>query len=293
MKHAYLIMAHGSWAILEKLLKLLDSDRHDFYIHIDKTSVDVPDIKQWVTRSGLFFIERKEILWAEYSMTHCEMRLIEAALKRGDYSYLHLLSGVDLPLKPANEIFDFFENSQKNFVPMYEYPNTPRRIKSVRVYHPLIKCRSFRSNKLIKGLDRAMEYTQRAVGINRLRKNPIVIRDGWNWFSIRRDLAAYTLEQEPEVKKIFHSTVAGEEKFLQTVSYNSDFRKTLASESDVLEGSMRMIDWQRGTPYVWGNAESDFDELMSCPYMFARKFDEEHMEIVDKIFQALTAFPKS
>ena len=35
-KHAYLIMAHNEFYILEKLLKLIDDERNDIYLHIDK-----------------------------------------------------------------------------------------------------------------------------------------------------------------------------------------------------------------------------------------------------------------
>lgn len=35
-KHAYLIMAHNNFYILEKLLRLLDDSRNDIYVHIDK-----------------------------------------------------------------------------------------------------------------------------------------------------------------------------------------------------------------------------------------------------------------
>ena len=35
-KHTYLIIAHNNFYILEKLLLLLDDERNDIYIHIDK-----------------------------------------------------------------------------------------------------------------------------------------------------------------------------------------------------------------------------------------------------------------
>lgn len=37
-KHAYLIIAHDNWKILEKLLILLDDKRNDIYLHIDRKS---------------------------------------------------------------------------------------------------------------------------------------------------------------------------------------------------------------------------------------------------------------
>ena len=35
-KHAYLIMAHNNFYVLNKLILLLDDERNDIYIHIDK-----------------------------------------------------------------------------------------------------------------------------------------------------------------------------------------------------------------------------------------------------------------
>lgn len=48
---------------------------------------------------------------------------------------------------------------------------------------------------------------------------------------------------------------------------------------------MRYIDWGRGHPYVWGNDEADLQTLLKSPYIFARKFDENHYDIVEKIFK--------
>ena len=36
-----------------------------------------------------------------------------------------------------------------------------------------------------------------------------------------------------------------------------------------------------------GAEENDFDNLMNSPYMFARKFDETNMKIVEKIFREI------
>lgn len=36
MKHAFLIIAHNEYPILEVLLSMLDDERNDIYLHIDK-----------------------------------------------------------------------------------------------------------------------------------------------------------------------------------------------------------------------------------------------------------------
>ena len=50
---------------------------------------------------------------------------------------------------------------------------------------------------------------------------------------------------------------------------------------------MRRIDWERGQPYVFRG--EDLEELLSSPYLFARKFDyERHPEVVDQLFSYLS-----
>ena len=246
-KHAYLIMAHGSWKILEKLLRLLDSERHDIFLHIDKKVTDAPDVSRWVSRSGLFLLEPRDVVWADYSQTQCEFRLLEAAISK--------------------------------------------KSERVKYYHPLVQLHCFRRHKSLKGLDRVGEYAQRLLRVDRLKKTGWKVRDGYNWFSIRGDFGACVLENEPKLEKMFRKTIASDEMAFHTVCINTDFYDTIYDDTNVQKGCLRAIDWQRGLPYVWGSApgkvDSDFEELMSSEYMFARKFDENHMEIVDRIYDAL------
>ena len=45
-RHAYLIMAHNEWSLLNVLLSLLDDDRNDIYLHIDQKVKQMPDLYQ-------------------------------------------------------------------------------------------------------------------------------------------------------------------------------------------------------------------------------------------------------
>ena len=47
---------------------------------------------------------------------------------------------------------------------------------------------------------------------------------------------------------------------------------------------MRLIDWERGAPYVW--TIEDYEELSSSEMMFARKFD---MDADERIIYKLAA----
>lgn len=101
-KHAMLIMAHNQFAVLEKLLIMLDHERNEIYIHIDRKSghVDEQYYRCLCRRSRIVFIPGMSVHWGNSSQVDCELALMEAALASGEeYCYLHLLSGVDLQIK--------------------------------------------------------------------------------------------------------------------------------------------------------------------------------------------------
>ena len=43
-RHAYLIMAHNEWELLNTLLSLIDDSRNDIFLHIDKKVKKMPEI---------------------------------------------------------------------------------------------------------------------------------------------------------------------------------------------------------------------------------------------------------
>ena len=291
-KHAYLIIAHNNWKILKYLLQSLDKKEHDFFIHIDikAKGFNEGEIKAVLQHSNIRFIDRKDVRWADYSQIDVTLDLLQAAKEQGDYSYYHLLSGVDMPLKPAKIIYEFFENSgDKEFIGIV--PNEVYySVRRVKFYHPLVRNRYFRGSKVLKGIDRVLELCQKIIGINRLRESDYKIIDGWQWFSITDNFCEYVLSKREEIEKMFHSTIASDELVFQTLIYNSkDFYEKIYCNGDLKTGSMRYIDWKRGKPYTWGQDENDFEMLVNSPYMFARKFDEStNFEIVEQIFEHVT-----
>lgn len=93
----------------------------------------------------------------------------------------------------------------------------------------------------------------------------------------------YLLGKEGEIKTLFDLSLCPDELWFQTMCYNSEFRDTFYDITDLRSGSMRYIDWERGKPYIWGQDSGDYDKLIDSPYLFARKFDERYMEIVNRI----------
>lgn len=117
-KHAYLIIAHNNFEILEKTLKIWDDEKNDFYIHIDKKvkNFDFEKFKSITKKSKTIFTERINVKWGHSSQIDCELLLLKLSSKN-NYSYYHLLSGVDMPIKSKEEIYNFFEkNFGKEFI---------------------------------------------------------------------------------------------------------------------------------------------------------------------------------
>lgn len=275
--HAYLIMAHDNFEQLKLLLEALDYIENDIYVHIDlkATDFDQEYLISGIKRTRVYFIKRISVTWGDYSLIECEMNLIEEASKK-DYQYLHLLSGMDFPIKSHNTIVDFFnENNGKEFL-HFEFPGYPEYEKyKIQYWFLLHKYvgRKKGSESIIAFIQWVLLKIQKVLKIDRTKKYNIKFYKGAQWFSITGEFAKYVLKQKSLIKQIFSYTCCGDEFFLQTVIMNSPYKSNIADKSfsnDYI-GCLRMIDWNRGKPYTF--TENDYDELVGSNFLFARKFD--------------------
>ena len=76
--------------------------------------------------------------------------------------------------------------------------------------------------------------------------------------------------------------VKAENRMVTSLIWNSPFRENIYDLSDASKGSVRAIDWQRGSPYVW--QPDDFDELKNSSCLFARKFSAKYPDIIEHLF---------
>lgn len=295
-RHAYLIMAYNNWRQLRMLLELLDDPRNDLFIHIDKRSGAFPeaDLRAAVKYSGVVFIFRKNVYWADYSQTDIELDLLEAASRKESYYYYHLLSGMCLPIKTQDEIHSFFDTQDKEFIGMVRNGGGYSE-NHVNYYHVFLHNPLYRSWKILKAMDRVLMYAQKAVGFDRLKRRNLTISTGWTWFSITDRFCRHLLDNRFFIEQVFRHTVASDEKLMGTMVVNFGLEDQVydinnAEKNDYITGCKRLIDWNRGTPYVWGriNPEEDFKELMNSDCLFARKFDERvNFELIQRIYDTL------
>lgn len=290
-KHAYLIMAYRQFDILEKILRILDDERNDFYIHIDKKTAgfDPEVIKGTVKKSEIHFLPRRNISWGAYNSIKCEVDLLRFARENRKYAYYHLISGADMPIKTPDEIYSFFEEQSQGRELVHFCTDEADDFTMLRIkhYHPFRN--KPRDSRFYGILRSAASRIQTIMRVDRTKKANLRFGFGANWFSITDQLAEYVVNNEAFIEKHFKSSSCADEIFLQTMVLNSEFVDRLY-QSDLknpdCSSIMRLIDWKRGEPYTF--KKEDFDELVSSKMLFARKFDSElYPEIIDMIFETV------
>ncbi len=299
-RHAYLIMAHNNFKILEKLLTLLDDSRNDIYLHIDHKvkNVDCSTFKKNVCKSKLYIFQKYNIAWGGSSSIRCELFLLNVSAKH-HYEYYHLISGADFPLKNQDMIHSFFnKNKGKEFIQFNDaFLNTNTHIyRRLSLYHLLQEYKNRTPIRLINYMIALIDNTLLAIQIllrvDRIKRQKITLKYGSNWFSITDDLVQYVLKKSHWIISTFQKTKCADELFLQTTIYLSPFMNSLYDTS--FDGNyisnMRMIDFERSKctehPHIW--TSKDYDELTSSDFLFARKFDETvDYNIIERLYNKL------
>ncbi|MCH5234644.1 MAG: glycosyl transferase [Muribaculaceae bacterium] len=303
-KHAYCIIAHQDSYCLESLICLLDDEKNDIFLLIDKKADKNLTLNLRTKRGGLNIIpdeERIDIRWGGLSQVKAELILFKAAVSNFHYSYIHLISGADLPLKTQEEIHDSFEKlpGNSNVLAFSEGEHIRKNVEfKTRYYHPYLEFQRFRHDGQVAHLiqDFTAKFSrkvsvclQKAIGYKRNWKD-LELKKGSQWVSISSEFASFLVENEKYILKRFKGVICPDEIFLHTMLYNSKFKDTIIDVSQKEIATIRKIDWERGNPYTW--REKDFEELINSDALFARKFSsKEDKEIIDKIKSFLTIIP--
>lgn len=282
MKHAFLIIAHTEPEVLAALLRQLDDERNDIYLHIDARAIAMNErFSAYRTQHAGFHLlpEPKAVYWGDISQVETELLLFETAFKNGPYLYYHLLSGTDQTIKDQDYLHGFFEQHKgKEFVHFWSgaghEKDLKRKVNRYYLFTKHLKDKGSDVHRLTAFLRNLFLLPQKATGFR--RRTDWEFRKGSNWVSITHGFCQYLLSRKPEILARFAHTLCPDEIFLQTILWNSDFRKNIAcTADDTIRASARAIDWQRGSPYVWQEADADY--LADCPAIFARKFSGTYL----------------
>ena len=250
MKHAYLIIAHNKYPQLQLLINLLDDPRNDIFVHIDKKS-ELPELIAPNFSKLAILDKRIDTRWGDISLVETELLLLKTAYNSGQYEYFHMISGIDLPIKPNDYIHDFFENYKGlefvGYIAPSEDANYYFRCKRFHLFTRYYKTKNILLKIFWKGLRSVFEFFANIVP--RHFPTDLQIKCGSQWVSITKNCCDYLISKEDYILNVFKHTYCPDELFVQTLLWNSDFRSKIFqgnTEDFPYEHSIRLIDMSSG-----------------------------------------------
>lgn len=279
MSQAILIMAHQHFEQLVDLTELL-SKKFNVYIHIDQNAdVDSETISQLNQLTAAPVIQTQAVRWGGYSIAQAAIDLMNLALKDSDNTYFHLISGEDWPLKPLDQIYNFYESSDKI------YMNYWRMLDKIKTHEPQIWWvkyyfhydRMNRRSTFGKIYHRLLLAVSGMLRINKLKKYQLdedQMYAGQNWVDVPRDALEYALKyyrEHPALETVFKSSFCPDEMWLQTVLCNSDYRAKIDKNIHRYI-IVRKPDQLHGIKPTVLTLKSDYDAIKKSSNFFGRKF---------------------
>jgi len=278
MNHAFLIVAHDSPELLQRIVKRLEAPNHYIFIHLDKKS---KSRRVDVLRGGyLSENKRYKVSWGGYSMIKAEINLLlEANSFSERIDYFHLISGHDYPCVSNAEFDRFFEIEGKERSFMHFDSDEQHELWKVKISNRINKwhLNDYYINGKVRRIIECIFNTTMPRSYNR------ELYAGWNWFSFHNSLVKWILKyinDNPDFLKRFKFTTCGDEVFFHTLLY--PYIKELNIEKD---NSLRYIDWYPSRsastlPLVLD--ERDYQSIIKSGAFFCRKvFLDKSGELLD------------
>ena len=269
MTHAWLIIAHNEFGILQQLISALDAPECDIFVHIDRKVPIMPVIQ--VNHSNLVFLHNRiDVHCGSVSQIRCEYALFEAATANRKYDYYHIISGTTLLLKPLVEIEAFFEaNMSKNIFCGLCQDHAYQETLKVRRYNLFL--RGYSSHNAL--LQRTSQFfwkvsiaIQRFLGIEANRGETFFKAS--NWVSVTDEAVQYLISRKKDVLKRYRFSFCGDEYFIPSELMNPTFKDTLFSYDHYLLHNI-----YRSNASVFHLYQ--YEDLCKTGFLFARKFTEE------------------
>lgn len=258
-KLAYLIIAHHQPNHLARLIEALCDENSCFFIHIDG-KVPIEPFKAVIPQHAniVFVPNRVEVQWGKSSVVHATLKLLQTAITSDHaFAYYTLLSGSDYPIKHKQEIYSRLRTSDRQFL---------------RIDRKLTNETTNSHRHFIKNLPQGHYF------------RGLTPYHGSMYWSLSADCIRFILDfvhANPDYVEIHDHLFAPDEVFFHTIVKHSPFADAITHDfsdgicPDHIHHANHFIDWvgRRNRRYLTLD-ESDFDDLLASPALFARKFNE-------------------
>jgi len=289
MKVAYLVLAHKNPRLLKKAIEALASKHSGFFVHIDQKSDFAPFCPIRSSANVVFLDNRIPVYWGEFSGVEAELLLIRRALEdRQAYDYFVLLGGADYPLRSPQYIRKFLERRRGlEFMNLVKVPNEMAGKPISRIQTVVVQSR----------------YPMRRLAVRALAKLGLAQREykkylgnlepysGSTWWALSRDACQYLLEfieRNPHVSEFFRNVFAPDESFFPTILGSSRFasriRRNLLYEDWSRRGAHPALIEERHVAFLEKQERICLRDVYgSGEVLFARKFSDENLELLNRI----------
>lgn len=270
---AILITAYKNKRQIQNLINFFKVNNYVF-VHLDKKS-DL-QIEDFQLDDHVKIIKKYTICWGGLNHLRAILDLLDMALNE-NISYLHIISGQDIPVKSIEE-FSKFENSNKIYMQCENVQG-----KDVTFKNRYKKGALFSNKSSIKLcwhiINTIYGLFHHKNGIGYFSEEDIYI--GLVWCSMPIEAAKYIKEYASKnFPKYWKHIIIPEEFFFQTVLYNSKFNK------NIVKTNLRYCDWhyRNGSLPAYLD-KSDIEKISEGNYCFARKIDPNiSKEVVKELF---------
>jgi hypothetical protein len=287
MRIAYLMLVHTHARLLKRAIRTLSTQDCDFFIHIDAKA----NIEEFsgVRGENVFFSEdRIPVSWGEFSLVESTLLLTRQALDRPEsYDYFVLLSGSDYPLRSGRYIRKFLEDNRGlEFMNLVKMPAPGFPLSKInKLRYPSDKpVRRFAMRALAK-----MDLAERDFRKSLMGLEPYA---GSQWWALSRDAARHIMEYakaNPHVEEYFRNTFTSDEMFFHTILGNSAFQPRIRRNLVYADWSASLgehpatlndehVKYFESREIVWIE-----DEWGSGEMLFARKFSEDNLDLLDRV----------
>jgi len=280
MKLFYLILAHTNLPQVNRMINALQHEQAEFFIHFD-VRVPLDEIRKcpFYNAPGVTILRnRHKINWGGYNMVRATLGLIRAACKKKEAGYLILLSGQDFPLKSTAFIYDFLK---KDYGREYlEYFSLPSDNWALNNGLDRIQYLWFVDTIHIDDCFKLYEM-QKYNEMSRKYFHELPPYGGSQWWCITTECADYLLRflrNNPVYEEYFQYCFIPDETFFNTIIMNSPFKER------TVNNNLKYIVWPGGGAHPLTFTLNEWDMLMQCDRLWARKFvDQGNSPILDRL----------
>lgn len=289
MKQAIIILIHKD---IENVVRLINYFKGtcDIFIHIDKDyKISTEQYEQLKKLDGVVSVfQTYKVHWGAFSIVKTELFLLETAIKKSKFKYVHLLSGQDYPIKPLSDFLRFFSDTDNEYLQNTHLPNpnwdnnTMQRLQNYFFLDHMIINRDSDVKKVWNMANTLAKY-----GLKRRIPDEFMhLYGGSQWFSLSREAIVAILEYTHKHSSFYRAmrfVYCPDEIYFTTVLMNIDYK----NKKEIINDNMRFIKWPfKNAQHPKIINHEDLRLLAASNAFFARKFGKDHTikDVIDKYY---------